>query len=98
MAVREHVRPGEPAWPSADEWEWLRARVGGRLLELESPFAACRTEPDGAACSEAIGHLKNPYWLADQPALTQASGWLDAWESAPGAMAVAAETTDDVVQ
>jgi FAD/FMN-containing dehydrogenase len=44
-----------------------------------------------------MGHLRNPYWLGDQPALTQASGWLDAWTSAPSAVAVAAETTDDVV-
>ena len=59
-------------------------------------MAACRSDPDGAACAEALKHVKNPYWLGDQPALTQASGWLDAWTSAPSAYAVAAASTDDV--
>jgi FAD/FMN-containing dehydrogenase len=98
MASPRRNRPGDPGWPSADEWAELKDSVDGRLLELESPLAACRVDPDGAACAEALRHLKNPYWLGDQPALTQASGWLDAWTSAPSVMAVAAETTEDVVQ
>ena len=41
--------------------------------------------------------MKNPYYVGDQPALTQTSGWVDAWTSAPSAYAVAAEKTDDIV-
>ena len=97
IPTRRRIRPGDPSWPSEAEWAALNAKVGGRLLQLESPLAACRTEPDGAACAEAVKLLKNSYWLGDQPALTQASGWLDAWTSAPSAFAVAAANTEDVV-
>lgn len=96
-ASGSRVRPGDPGWPSPAEWDRLKNDVGGRLLKLESPFAGCTTTPMSAACSEALQHIKNPYYLGDQPALTQTSGWLDAWTSKPSAYAVAAETTADVV-
>ena len=80
-ARRSRVRPGNPGWPSAADWDRLKADVGGRLLKLESPFAGCTATPMSAACSEALQHIKNPYYLGDQPALTQTSGWLDAWTS-----------------
>lgn len=41
--------------------------------------------------------LANPFYIADQAVLTQTSGWLDAWSSAPSAYVVAAATTADVV-
>lgn len=97
MPLLRRVRPGDPRWPSDGEWDRLKRQVGDRLVPLQSPLAACRTAPDGAACVEALPGLKNPYYLGDQPALTQASGWLDAWTSAPSEFAVAAATTDDVV-
>ncbi len=96
-ASRSRVRPGNPGWPSPADWDRLKVDVGGRLLKLESPFAGCTATPMSAACSEALQHIKNPYYLGDQPALTQTSGWLDAWTSKPSAYAVAAETTADVV-
>jgi FAD/FMN-containing dehydrogenase len=71
--------------------------VGGRLLKLESPFSGCTTTSTSAACREALEHIKNPYYLGDQPALTQTSGWVDAWTSKPSEYAVAAQTTADVV-
>jgi FAD/FMN-containing dehydrogenase len=89
---RSRVRPNDPAWPSAASWEQLKRQVGGRLLKPVSPFAG-----DEPARGEALKHLKNPYYLGDQPALTQTSGWADAWISQPSAYAVAAETTADVV-
>ncbi|OOG37120.1 FAD-binding oxidoreductase [Rhodanobacter sp. C05] len=94
---RSRVRPGDPAWPSVARWDELKRDVGGRLLKLESPFAGCGMTPIGAGCSEALKHLKNPYYIGDQPALTQTSGWVDAWTSQPSAYAVAAESTADVV-
>jgi FAD/FMN-containing dehydrogenase len=97
MPSRRRIRPGDPSWPSDADWARLEAQVDGRLLKLESPLAACRSAPDGAACTEAVKRLRNPYWLGDQPALTQASGWLDAWTSASSVLAVAAAKTDDVV-
>jgi FAD/FMN-containing dehydrogenase len=67
------------------------------LIEVKSPLAACRTAPEGAACTELFKELKNPYYIGDQPALTQTSGWLDAWTSAPSVYAVAAAETADIV-
>ena len=90
------VRPGQPGWPSAVQWEQLRRDVGGRLLQPRSPFAGCNPAPD-AACRDALAQLANPFYIGDQPALTQTSGWVDAWTSQPSTYAVAAESTADVV-
>jgi FAD/FMN-containing dehydrogenase len=68
--------------------------VGGRLLKPQSPFAP---DAPAAARTEALKQLKNPYYIGDQPALTQTSGWAGAWISQPSAYAVAAENTADVV-
>jgi FAD/FMN-containing dehydrogenase len=64
---------------------------------VKSPLAACRAAPNSAECEEFFRKLKNPYYIGDQPALTQTSGWVDAWISAPSVYAVAAARTEDVV-
>jgi FAD/FMN-containing dehydrogenase len=91
------VRPGDPSWPSEASWASLRREVHGRLITVESPLTACHMAPEGAACAEVLKALRNPYYIGDQPALTQTSGWVDAWTSAPSVYAVAAAETDDVV-
>jgi FAD/FMN-containing dehydrogenase len=91
------VRPGDPAWPSAASWDQLNCNVGGRLIPVESPLAACRAAPGSPACAEVVRRLKNPYYLGDQPALTQTSGWVDGWTSASSVYAVAAQNPADVV-
>ena len=91
------VRPGDPAWPSAASWERLNRGVGGRLIKVESPLAACQNAPNSAEFSEFFRKLKNPYSIGDEPGLTQTSGWVDAWTSAPSVFAVAATKTEDVV-
>src|SRR6266705_556820 len=68
------VRPSDSAWPSSGTWERLNREVGGRLIKLESPFVDCGAKSGGAACRQALEHIKNPYFIGDQPALTQASG------------------------
>jgi FAD/FMN-containing dehydrogenase len=80
------VRPGDPAWPTDATWDRLKREVGGGLIKLED-------RPRGGLTRE----LTNPYYVGDQPALTQSSGWLDAWTSAPSVYAVAAATATDVV-
>lgn len=95
--LRSRVRPGDPNWPTSANWEELRSAVGGRLVKPVSPFAACETAPDGDACRDALAHIKNPYYIGDEVALTQTSGWADAWQSQPSAYAVAAQSTGDVV-
>jgi FAD/FMN-containing dehydrogenase len=82
------ARPGTPGWPADSDWAALNRVTGGRL----SPVAA----PDFAS-PEARKLLANPYYIADQPHLTESSGWLDAWRSSPSAYVVAAQSTADVV-
>lgn len=90
------VRPTDRNWPSAAQWQALNRKVGGRLLQVASPFLACERNPSDAACGYAIKHLHNPYYLRDQPGLTQASGYAHAWRSTPSIYAVRARGAADV--
>ncbi|HEY4351335.1 MAG TPA: FAD-dependent oxidoreductase, partial [Paraburkholderia sp.] len=92
------VRPSDPDWPSATDWTSLKEKVGGRLLDVSSPFNACRISPRDTACKNALAQIKNPYFLGDDAALTQSSGWIDAWTSSPSICAVAAEQPNDVAE
>jgi FAD/FMN-containing dehydrogenase len=94
-ATRARVRPGQAGWPSSAEWKRLSQALGGRLMKLESPFATCG-EAGSAACRALLHDIGNPYFIGDNPALTQTSGWQDAWLSTPSAYAVAARTAADV--
>lgn len=96
VASWSRVRPGQPGWPSAEQWAELGRQVGGRLSRPISPFTQCGASPS-AECTEALREIKNPYYIGDNPALTQTSGWVDAWTSQPSAWVVAAENTADVV-
>ena len=93
---RPRVRPGDPGWPSQAQWDALRERVGGRLIAVRSPLEACVKTPGSAACTELFPRLKNPYFLGDEPGLTQTLGWVDAWTSRPSVWAVAAQSAADV--
>jgi FAD/FMN-containing dehydrogenase len=88
-ATLRRVRPGQPGWPSADKWAALGRSVGGRLRPVVMPSL------NGPAAAKA---LANPFYIGDQPALTQSSGWLGAWTSAPSAYVVRAEQTSDVAE
>src|SRR5262249_12812853 len=68
--VVSRVRPHDAGWPSQADWDKLREEVHGRLIEVKSPLAACRAEPESAACVQVFKELKNPYYIGDQPALT----------------------------
>jgi FAD/FMN-containing dehydrogenase len=91
------VRPADPSWPRAVTWQKLNDAVGGNLIKVHSLFETCTAEPNGAACVDLVKNYRNPYFLGDQPAGTQVSGWLDAWTPAPSAYAVAVRSTADVV-
>jgi hypothetical protein len=70
--VARRVRPSDPSWPSAADWEKLRAAVGGNLLDVHSLFGACESEPDGASCLAAKRNMHNPFYIGDQPSKTTA--------------------------
>jgi len=89
------VRPADDDWPAPPDWFRLDRSVGGRLVKLEAPFADCSPQPQACVTREAV--LANPFAVGDDPALTQTSGWLDAWSSEASVYAVAAQKTADVV-
>src|SRR5579862_3806514 len=90
------VRPGDAAWPSPESWAKLNEAVGGNLIAAPPPFGACAADPAGATCADAVGNIRNPFYLGDQPGGTQVSGWLDAWTPASSTYAVKARSTSDV--
>lgn len=76
----------KPEKPDVFDWDFLRMAVGGRLEPIDSPVGS----------PEFLANLKNPFYVGDQPALTQTSGWIDAWMSKPSAYVLSAETAADV--
>jgi FAD/FMN-containing dehydrogenase len=95
--TRSRVRPGDPAWPSAAQWDELRRQTGGRLIAVGSPLTTCRETTGTASCADIFKELKNPYYVGEQVGLTQTTGWADAWILRPSVYAIAAESTADVV-
>jgi FAD/FMN-containing dehydrogenase len=94
---KTRVRPGDAAWPSEESWNELSRDVGGRLVKVQSPLAACVGASSDAECAQVFKELKNPYYLGDEVGLTQSLGWVGAWTSRPSVYAVAAKTAQDVV-
>ncbi len=81
------VRPGAPGWPGEADWAALGRATHGRLSPVTMPDLA---DPAVKAL------LDDPFYVGDQPGLTQSTGWLDAWRSAPSAYVVAARDAADV--
>lgn len=79
------ARPGTEGWPTPSEWTELNRQVGGRLI----PGARASMPP-------APELLSNPFFVGDQVGLTQSSGWLGAWTSAPSVYAVKAANAEEV--
>lgn len=94
--LASRVRPSDPAWPPRSEWQALGRQLTGDLIPVVSPLRACTGPRDAAACARVFEEMKNPFFVGDEPALTQTSGWLDAWASRPSVYAVAARTARDV--
>jgi len=94
-AIRR-VRPSDPGWPSQESWKRLNDSVGGNLLPVDFPLAGCQRDLDGTACKNLFANLANPYWLGDQPGLTESFGWVDAWVTRPSVRAVAATSAGDI--
>jgi hypothetical protein len=95
-AMFRRARRSDESWPSRTQWRALADAVGDRLIEVRSPFDACRSSGD-ASCRALFAALRNPYFIGDEVALTQTLGWADAWTSEPSVYAVAASKTEDVV-
>jgi len=95
-APRSRVRPGDPGWPTPAKWSRLKERVGGNLIDSHGLFESCVSQPQGAECLDARNHIRNPYWIGDQPGGTQVSGWLGAWQPEPSVYTIKARHAADV--
>jgi FAD/FMN-containing dehydrogenase len=93
----QRVRPGDPGWPTEQEWEALKADVGGNLTKPTGLFSVCAADTASSGCNDALKEIGNPFFIGDQAGGTQVSGWLNAWSPKPSAYAVAAHRPEDVV-
>jgi len=89
------ARPTDRGWPSPAQWDALSKRLSGKVFQPDALLARCATDPSGASCRGVLGNLRNPYFIADQPAGTQVSGWFNAWTPAHSAYVVAANNAAD---
>ena len=87
-------RPSDAAWPSPAAWKQLNEAVGGNLIPVNFPLSA--SDPAAAAATLSSKNLKNPYYIGDQPGLTETLGWVDAWATKPSVYAVAARNAQDI--
>jgi FAD/FMN-containing dehydrogenase len=90
------TRPGAAGWPGEDAWKQLAGRLQGALVPVRSPWPACIAAPASEECARLFRLAKNPYFLGDDPALTQTLGWVGAWTSSPSRFAVEARSAADV--
>ncbi|MBB2984733.1 FAD-dependent oxidoreductase [Paraburkholderia tropica] len=97
VAGTHRIRPGDPAWPEAEEWQALSRAVGGNLLRPTTIWQSCAETPGTPDCLARLREARNPIALGDDPGGTQISGWLDGWTPRASAYAVAARSTADVV-
>ncbi len=90
------VRPSDPGWPSKEAWRRLNDSVGGNLFPVDFPINACLPSAETADCKLLFASLKNPYYIGDNPGMTQTLGWVDAWSTKPSVYAIAARNAKDI--
>jgi FAD/FMN-containing dehydrogenase len=78
-------RPSDATWPSQSAWKQLNEAVGGNLIPVDFPVSKLLEE-----------NIRNPYYIGDQPGLTETLGWVDAWATKPSVYAVAARNAQDI--
>ncbi len=89
-------RPVDANWPSQSAWKRLNDEVEGNLIPVDFPIEPCVKETRSADCQALMSNIHNPYYIGDQPGLTQTLGWVDAWVSKPSVYAVAARNADHI--
>jgi FAD/FMN-containing dehydrogenase len=89
-------RPSDADWPSHAAWNQLNQQIDGNLIPVEFPIEACLKDVDSTACKNLLPNIKNPYYIGDQPGMTQTLGWVDAWATKPSVYAVAAKDANHI--
>lgn len=74
----------------------LRDQVEGNLIPVSFPIDVLKTAPQSAAAREISREIRDPYYIADHPGLTETLGWIDAWVSKPSVYAVTARNANDI--
>ena len=90
------VRLSDAAWPSKAAWKRLNDEVRGELIPVNFPLNILKTAADSAAAERLKKEIRNPYFIADEPGLTETLGWVDAWATKPSVYAVAARDASDI--
>jgi len=67
-------------------------------MPVDFPLSVFTTDPEGAAAKLLAENIRNPYYIGDQPGLTQTLGWVDAWATKPSVYAVAARNAHDIAE
>ena len=68
------------------------------MIPVNFPLSVLKTDPLGATAKRLSENLRNPYYIGDQPGLTQTLGWIDGWATKPSVYAVAARNAHDVAE
>ncbi len=89
-------RPSDASWPSKSAWKQLNDTVGGNLIPVNFPLSILKSAPESADAKRLLENLRNPYYIGEQPGLTQTLGWVDAWATKPSVYAVAARNANDI--
>ena len=95
-AATRRVRPSDAGWPSKEAWKRLNEAVGGNLIQVEFPMNACLSSSQSTDCKALFANVKNPYYIGDNPGITQTLGWVDAWATKPSVYAIAARNAADI--
>ena len=90
------VRSSDASWPSPSAWKQLDNAVGGNLIPVKFPLSVLKSDPTGDAAKQLSEVVRNPYYIGDQPGLTQTLGLVDAWTSRPSVYAVAARNSQHI--
>jgi hypothetical protein len=72
------VAPGNPEWPSTEEWERFNRTLGGALLKPIPPGAACYQGPhqDADKCNFLLTQAGTTRFYSDDP-LTVLTDWAE---------------------
>jgi hypothetical protein len=89
-------RPSDSAWPTKAAWKQLHDAVDGNLIRVDFPLASLKRNAADPAAQQLLADLNNPYFIGDQPGLTQTLGWVDAWATQPSAFAVTARSAEHI--
>ena len=88
--------PSDATWPSQQDWKRLNDAVEGNLIPVNFPLSRLKADPGSVAAKRLAKDLRNPFYIGDQPGLTQTLGWVEAWATQPSVYAVAARNAQDI--